>query len=102
MIRVEVIFLKGEFRSLTIKGHAESGPYGHDLVCAAMSAIVPGGFNALKGEYKIEVSKGFVSLEAPSGLSSHDQVVLETILAQISGISDSYPSYLTLERKEKA
>ena len=28
-----------QFNRLTIKGHAGSGPEGHDLVCAAVSAI---------------------------------------------------------------
>lgn len=27
---------------ITVQGHAESGPYGHDLICAAVSALTIG------------------------------------------------------------
>jgi uncharacterized protein YsxB (DUF464 family) len=31
-----------------VKGHANSGAYGHDLVCAAVSAVVTGACNAIE------------------------------------------------------
>ena len=39
----------GEFVSLHSVGHANSGDYGKDIVCAAISAVILGGINALKG-----------------------------------------------------
>ena len=36
---IEVVYHK-QFNRLTVQGHAGSGPEGHDLVCAAVSALV--------------------------------------------------------------
>ncbi len=37
----------GHVSAFEISGHAESGPYGHDLVCAAVSAVSFGSVNAV-------------------------------------------------------
>ena len=74
MIRVLAIYQKGKLVSFEVKGHAGSGEEGHDLVCAAISGIVPGAFNAFLQEYDIEVLSGYVKLVAPSsGLQAHDE-----------------------------
>ena len=36
-----------KYNKFTLSGHAESGPYGHDLVCAAVSALTIGTANNL-------------------------------------------------------
>ena len=45
MIRVKVTYQKEIVTSLTVSGHANSGEYGKDLVCAGVSAVVVGGLN---------------------------------------------------------
>ena len=47
MIRVKVKRNSGQLKSFQLKGHAESGPVGHDLVCAAVSGITFGAVNAV-------------------------------------------------------
>jgi uncharacterized protein YsxB (DUF464 family) len=47
MITILLKETDGHFVSLEAKGHANSAPYGADLVCAAVSAVILGGFNAL-------------------------------------------------------
>ena len=47
MIRVKRILSEEELCGLEIKGHANSDEHGKDLVCAAVSSIITGGFNAL-------------------------------------------------------
>ena len=101
MIRVLAIYQKGKLVSFEVKGHAGSGEEGHDLVCAAISGIVPGAFNAFLQEYDIEVLSGYIKLVAPSnGLQAHDEIVMVCVMAQISAIAESYPRYVKLTRKE--
>jgi len=38
MIQVKIKQVSG-LQTIKISGHAEAGPYGHDLVCAAVSAL---------------------------------------------------------------
>jgi uncharacterized protein YsxB (DUF464 family) len=104
MIKVCIVSKKGEFASLEVKGHAESAPYGKDLVCAAISAITVGGLNALSDDqkkYKVSIDQGHVYLEALEPLSSHDQIVITTIITQIESVAESSKDYVTLERKNE-
>ena len=43
-----------KYNKFTLSGHAESGPYGHDLVCAAVSALTIGTANNLSRIASIE------------------------------------------------
>ncbi len=104
MIHVIFVDHNNKITSLEVKGHAGSGPYGHDLVCAAVSGVVLGGLNNLldgDDHYKSEVKEGYVYLEALKEVSEHDQIVLETIEKQIESIATSYPKNAKLERKHK-
>lgn len=102
MINVKVSYTNGHFVSLEAKGHANSAPYGKDLICAAISAIILGGFNALKdGEknYEVQVNEGLATLSRKLGENSeHDETVLETIVTQIESVASSYPKNVRLER----
>ena len=104
MIQIIFIDKNGKFSSLEVRGHAGSGPYGHDLVCSAVSAITLGGLNNLQDgddQYKSEVKEGYVYLEALKEVSIHDEIVLETIEKQIESVATSYPKNAKLERKHK-
>lgn len=104
MIRITFVDNVKGFFSLEVKGHAGSGPYGHDLVCSAISAITLGGLNNIadiETNYKCEVKTGYVYLEALKEVSMHDEVVLETIEKQLESIAISYPKNAKLERKHK-
>ncbi len=104
MIHAVFVDQNKKVKSLEVKGHAGSGPYGHDLVCSAISSIMLGGLNNLQDgddHYKIEVKEGYVYLEALKEVSEHDQIVLETIEKQIESVAVSYPKNAKLERKHK-
>lgn len=104
MIYITVVENDHGFKSLEVKGHAGSGPYGHDIVCSAVSGITLGGLNNLQdGDefYKSEVKEGYLYLEALKEVSGHDKVVLETIEKQLESIATSYPKNAKLERKHK-
>ena len=88
---------------LEVKGHAYSGEPGHDLVCAAVSAVVIGGINALEdlGNYQFIHDSGHVLIETHHETDEHDSVVLETILTMLTAIEESSSNYVRIQRKEE-
>jgi|LAHS01.1.fsa_nt_gb uncharacterized protein len=102
MIKVTLQTNHSTFVSLEAKGHADSAPYGQDLVCASISAIILGGFNALEGDkdcYEVKVEAGYAYLKSLKAPNAHDAVVLSTIVTQIESVASSYPKNVKLERK---
>ena len=100
MIKIEAEFIDGAVMGIHAEGHAGSGPYGHDLVCAAVSAILVGGFNALEGDqYRFETKSGLGSVVCLAKPNPRDQIVLETIVTQLASVAESYPDNVKLERK---
>jgi uncharacterized protein YsxB (DUF464 family) len=94
MIKVLVRYNNSkEFESLTIKGHANSGPLGHDLVCAAISGIVLGGINNLQNKFSLtsDEKTGSLELKSLGKVSEHDNIVIETIITQINSIARDNP-----------
>lgn len=94
MIKVLIRYnLSKEFESLEINGHANAGPYGHDLVCAAVSGVVFGGINNLQGKYQIKQNEksGSLEMKCSDCVNEHDQIVIETILAQLQAIARDNP-----------
>ena len=100
MIKITVRYQStGEFLSLTSIGHANSGPHGQDLVCAAVSGIVLGGINALKGDnysLKQDEKKGMIELCSIGTMSQHDEIVIETVVSQLSSIMRDNPKFLKI------
>ena len=74
MIKVIVFRSNNEITAFELSGHAESGPYGYDLVCAAVSAVSIGTVNAAAviGETDLEVTQGneggYLSVRIPDFL----------------------------------
>ena len=90
----------GHFVSLEAKGHANSAPYGADLVCAAVSAVILGGFNALEEDaFLAKADEGYALLQAKKVPSEHDEIVLSTIITQLTSLAESHPESVRLERK---
>lgn len=108
MIKVKLQMPYGKFESLRVKGHAEFGPNGHDLVCAGVSAIMTGGINALKNSNIFEIFQdngiAVIKLKKKCEITNYDAVVINTILTQLETIETSYPDHISLnyiERKPK-
>jgi len=101
MIKVEIVYKEGKFSSLLVKGHANSAPYGHDLVCAAVSAIVTGGANNLKNidSFDIELKEGLASIKAIKEITNHDEIVLETIITGLKTVQESDKDFIKITEK---
>ncbi|HZW67858.1 MAG TPA: ribosomal-processing cysteine protease Prp, partial [Pseudogracilibacillus sp.] len=60
MITVTICRKNDKIQSFEISGHANSGPYGYDLVCAAVSAVSFGAVNAALqlSECELDIEQG--------------------------------------------
>ena len=99
MIKVLINYEEYKFKSLEVKGHANSGPYGQDLVCAAVSAILTGGANNLenKKSFDIKLLEGEALIKAVDTVSSHDEIVLETIITSLKTVEESYGKFIQIK-----
>ena len=100
MIEVVVIYKENKVKEFFAKGHADAGPYGHDLVCAAVSAAITGCFNALEyfDEYYVELKEGFAFFKNEKDFSSyHDEVVLSTMVTILATIEQTAPDSIKID-----
>jgi uncharacterized protein YsxB (DUF464 family) len=98
MIRVKRILSEEELCGLEIKGHANSDEHGKDLVCAAVSSIITGGFNALdRGEIEeITLKEGYAKVVI-NNHADYSKLVLKVIEIQLLTIEEGYPQYINIK-----
>lgn len=101
MIEITAIRKDGKIRNLTVKGHANSAPVGHDLVCAAVSSVVTGGLNALSNPdcFAIKIEKGNVEVNEVKHANEHDYDVLETVLTQLKTVEETDSKFVKVIEK---
>ena len=99
MIKVLIASEEKKITSIEVKGHSGSGPYGHDLVCAAVSAVVVGGANNLENKkgFSYQFDEGDAFIKAIQPVSSHDEIVLETIITSLRTIENSYGKFIQIK-----
>lgn len=99
MIKVLIKYEGNKFVSLVVKGHANSGPHGHDLVCAGVSAIVTGGLNNIEetNKFSFEMKEGFVEVKTNEEISEHDEIVIQTIVCGLKTIEESYGDFIKIQ-----
>jgi uncharacterized protein len=96
--------------AMTVSGHAQSGPYGYDLVCAAVSAITIGGINSIEAlcHFQPEVEQasdgGYLHCSLPSSLTEEQvtkaQLLLEGMLVSMKTIEASYGKHIQVKDQE--
>lgn len=84
---------------LEVTGHANSAPYGQDLICAAVSAVLTGGFNNLVNvnNYEIKLDEGHAYFKSNAPLDAHDEAVIETIICGLNTIQESNPKFVEVK-----
>ncbi|SDI92833.1 ribosomal-processing cysteine protease Prp [Salimicrobium halophilum] len=88
-----------------ISGHAESGPYGQDLVCAAVSGVTFGATNALMevADCDPEIEQGGeggylkVTLTGEDRTKEQAQTLLEGLLISLRTIEQDNSQYITIK-----
>lgn len=112
MIRVNIErdqLKNDQINAFTLSGHADSGPHGHDLVCAAVSAVSFGAINAIEElcgvEPKVETrdNGGFLKLNVPSHVDEHTnekiQLIIRAMIVSLETIERDYSQYITISDK---
>ena len=99
MIKVLIKIEEKKFVSLEVKGHAHSAEHGQDLVCAGVSSVLTGGLNNLENpkDFDIILDEGYSYVKALSSISSHDEIVLETIITGLKTIEESYGKFIQIK-----
>lgn len=92
-----------------LSGHAKSGPHGHDLVCAAVSAISFGSVNAVIKLCEIEPTieqggeGGYLYVEIPKQLDDSTQkaagLLLEGMFISLETVERDYGQYIRIAEK---
>ena len=100
MIKVAITVdeLTNKITQIEVKGHSNKSAYGHDLVCAAVSGILVGGFNALNDKsVQMELKEGYALVSYNKLPSDSDAVVLKTIETQLMTIKESEDKFINIE-----
>lgn len=106
MIRVRIENKNQSVSSIRISDHAGSAPYGEDLVCAGMSGIVVGAFNAIDEMFPeacdLSIQPGEkVNVSLKVIHDSHDlQTALKMFVLQMETLRDSYSPYLQIKKNQ--
>lgn len=100
---------ESHIQSIKITGHAESGPYGYDLVCAGVSAVSIGTVNAVMKLSEINLSVeqgsdgGYLKIDLPKRAQENDmkkaQLLLEGMLVSLKSIELEYGQFIKIKEK---
>ena len=102
MIHVTIIQVKRQYKMMKVTGHADSAPYGEDLVCAAVSAVVTGGINALDlTAVKVKNIVGLADIQVSQPDHQANQSVYRVIHTQLKTIADAHPKFIRITLKEE-
>lgn len=109
MIVVKVFHENNKITAFELSGHAESGPYGYDLVCAGVSAVSFGTVNAIDSLCKIDLKieqadeGGYLHVSIPSDinqeLSEKVQLLLDGMIISLETIEREYSQFIKIDSK---
>jgi len=104
MIRATITYKESLIKEIRVKGHADSGKYGNDLVCAGVSTILTGIVNMLAK--KDFLTRGTIALSQGNAhiivheSTKEDQLILETLVTCLETMEADYGKYIKMIKKE--
>lgn len=103
MIRIDVKLHQGLIQELLVRGHAGYAESGKDLVCAGVSCIMYGTYNALvelsKDGFSYKLNEGYFKINTDK-TDTITQTVLKTALVQLETMHTSYADYIKMKKTE--
>ncbi len=103
MTHVTVKKANGYISEIEIKGHALSGKYNHDIVCAGISTVVFGICNSLEELSTYDTNQIIFQddmIKIPNLIDQKDiQIICEVMIVQLQTIQRSYPKYIEISFK---
>lgn len=99
---------KGLINQFILTGHAGSGPYGYDLVCAAVSALAIGATNNLYQLISVEPvvetkadEGGFLRVSLPDNLDEqqkdYSELLLQSLYYSLLDIEEEYGEFISVD-----
>jgi|SRR5699024_3025228 len=108
MIQVVITRSNNQITAFEISGHADSGPYGYDLVCAGVSAVSFGLVNAITELCDVDLAihqgseGGYLHVEIPASLSDEQvesvQLLLQGMLISLQTIENEYGEFIQIQQ----
>ncbi len=109
MIQVTVYRTNNLMTGFELSGHAESGPYGYDLVCAGVSAVSIGTVNAVlelcAADLEIDqgAAGGYLHVRLQKSLQGEKmanvQLLFEGMLISLKSIEQEYKQFIHITSK---
>lgn len=105
MIKIKIYRKEDLITGFELSGHAESGPYGYDLVCAGVSAVSFGSVNAVDTLCDIDLNvtmaeNGYLEVLLPENISSETekktQLIFEAMIISLITIENDYKEFITI------
>ncbi|MDR2103379.1 MAG: ribosomal-processing cysteine protease Prp [Treponema sp.] len=101
MIEIEAVFDEaGLLRSCKVQGHAQAGPKGGDIVCAAVTVLTRTALRVLSGREGITIrgnapKRGMIGMEMD--YTAEGRAFLSAagafLMAGLASVSEEYPDY---------
>ncbi|MFS0672935.1 ribosomal-processing cysteine protease Prp [Ornithinibacillus sp. 179-J 7C1 HS] len=109
MIKVTVYRDNNQIKSFELSGHADSGPYGYDLVCAGVSAVSFGAVNAVLELADIDLAieqgsdGGYLRVTISDSEASESmekaQLLFEGMIVSLQTIERDYSQFIKIQSK---
>ncbi|MDN7144592.1 ribosomal-processing cysteine protease Prp [Liquorilactobacillus mali] len=109
MIRASFIYKENQLVGFELKGHAESGEYGQDIVCAAVSVLSISTINGLEQLAKVRVhvdtneqDGGFMQVQLDDSAVGNEaaQLLLANFRLGISDVTTNYSDYIEITKNK--
>ncbi len=110
MIQVTIEHTNDTIDQFTVEGHAESAPYGQDLVCAAVTSVTAGTVNAIEKmtntlpNVKLDEEGGFLQYFVPKDAEETTmktiQLLLEAMIISLETIAEENNQYIKIIHKK--
>lgn len=105
MIEAVIRTKRGKYVSYEISGHAESGEYGHDVVCSAVSVLTITTANNIYEMAHIkpvtQMEDGYLYVEIPLSVPEKQgasaQFLLQAFVNAMKAVEKNYGEYIVLK-----
>ncbi len=102
MIQVVISTFNQEVKKISVSGHALSGNYGEDLICAGVSAIMFGALNSFEEltneAVNLTVFDNEIVIEVIN-LNPEVELLIKSLMIQLKTIQNSYPENINISQE---
>lgn len=104
MIKITIDKSGTAIMGFEVSGHAGSGEYGKDIVCASVSVLAQTAVNALgeliRSDFEYEIKDGYLRCAVPGNMTAEEKrkalTIMETIYVGYRSIAESYPDFVNI------